>query len=495
MLSKQFCCFLTIILIVLSSISYALEYKSGLMFTLAATWIIGLLYSVKRIENRIVLLVFYITIFTFLMARLFIDDFASGYDSDYSENAQNVTSYSKLAEYFIYYSITLSLAFVFFGYTLCSKEKKLTKIDCSVRYNQYRQKVKIISKKISYALYVFTIITTLDMVMYIWSNGYISYYLQFKPSFPHVFYTLDAAFDFAFFIFLACLPEKKEAKTLIILYLLNACIALLSGQRNGFILPVLFIIMYCFLRNSISPNDLWIGKRGKILLIVSFPFLCALMFIVMLIRGNNATGNESILVYFIDFFYQLGGSVKVLGYTYDLQASIPDGQNYTFGPLIRWFDGNFVTQLLGMGHIYENASVEMALQDHSLGSFLTYNIDKYRYLHGGNLASSYIAELWINYGFIGVAIGSFIYGCILGSVLSFVRKNIWKCTIAFIMVYNIIYAPRASYLYFITECMSYSFIVLAIYIYFRTSKVQQYKTIATANENSNHSLSARSRRS
>ena len=492
MLSKQFCCVSTILLIFFSSICYMLEFKSGLMFALATTWLIGLLYSVKHIENRIVMLVFYITIFTFLMARLFIDDFASGYNSDYSVKAQSVTSYSKPAGYFIYYSITLSLAFVFLGYALCNRENKLTRIGRSVGYNHYRQRVKIISKRISYALYIFTIFTTLDMVMYIWANGYISYYLQFKPSLPHVFYTLDAAFGFAFFIFLACLPDKKEAKLLILLYLLRACLALLSGQRNGFILPVLFIIMYCFLRNSLSPNDLWIGKRGKILLLFSFPFLCALMFVVMLIRADNATGNESILVYFIDFFYSLGGSVNVLGYAYDLQASIPDGQNYTFGPLIRWFDSNYITELLGIGHKYENASVEMALNGHNLGSFLTYKINEYRYLHGGNLASSYIAELWLDYGFSGVAIGSFIYGCILGSILSFAKKNVWKCTIAFIMVYNIIYAPRASYLYFITECISYSFIVLVIYIFLRTRRVQQI--IITTDENSDNSLSSWSRR-
>lgn len=115
MFSKQFSLASTMALFIFSSICYMTEFKVGLMSSLAAVWIIGLLYSVKRIENRIVLLAFYLTIFTFLMARLFIDDFASGYDSDYSEEAQSVTHYSQLAGYFIYYSITLSLVFVFWG--------------------------------------------------------------------------------------------------------------------------------------------------------------------------------------------------------------------------------------------------------------------------------------------------------------------------------------------------------------------------------------------
>lgn len=471
MFSKNVSVLLTVLLFLISTVSYLVEDKLGLMVSLAAVWIVGLSYSLKRLEKRIVLFAFYITIFTFLMARLFIDDFASGYKSDYTEEAQSVLHYSHLAGYFIYYVITLSLVFVFLGYVVCNKGKRANEIECSIGRSAYSQAVKVISKRLSYVLYIFTVFTTLEMVFYIWANGYMAFYLSFEPSLPHIFYTFDAAFGFAFFLFLACMPEKKEATPLIVLYLLRACIALMSGQRNGFILPVLFIIIYFYLRNSITPNNQWIGRRGQMLLIVTFPFLCASMFIIMLIRGDNNLGNEGLITYFIDFFYQLGGSVKVLGYSYDLQACVPDGQNYVFGPLIRWVDSNFVSQLLGLGHHYENASVDMALHGHSLGSFLTYNVDQYRYLHGGNLASSYIAELWLNYGFVGVAIGSLIYGRIMASVLFFARKNIWKATIAFIMMYNIIYAPRASYLYFVTECMSYSFIAIVIYVYFRTRNI------------------------
>lgn len=472
MYSKQVPIVLTILLLIISTITYYSEYKYGLMASLAAVWVIGLSYSIKRLEKRIVLLAFYVTIFSFLMARLFIDDFVSGYKSDYSEEARSVVHYSYSAGLFIYYAITLSLSFVFLGYIAYDKSE-IIGIRNSMANSAYVEKVKAISKRLSYAFYIFTVLTALEMVFYIWQNSYIAFYLTFEPSLPHVVYTLDAAFGFAFFLFLACMPNKKEAKPLIYLYLLRACIALLTGQRNSFVLPVLFIIIYFFIRNTLSPNDLWIEKRGKLLLVIFFPLFCVSMFVIMLIRGGNSSENESLIIYFVDFFYQLGTSVKVLGYSYDLQAIIPDGQNYTFGPLIRWFDGNVIAQLLGFGHHYENASVDMALHGHSLGSFLTYNVDKYRYLHGGNLASSYIAELWLDYGFIGVAVGSFIYGRIMARVMSFSKKNVWKTTVTFIMIYNIIYAPRASYMYFISECLSYSFIAIYVYIYIRTSHLSR----------------------
>lgn len=458
---------------IVSIVSFIIEFKAGLMSSLAIVWLWGLAYTLKRLNDRVVLFAFHLTIFTFLMARLFIDDFASGYTSDYTEGAQAVSRYSGSAEYFIYFVLTLSLYFVQVGYLIVNNENGLEGYVNHSYSLAYIERVKTISKRLSYLLYIFTVLTTLEMIMYIWSNGYLAFYLSFDRSLPYFFYTLDAAFGFAFFLFLACMPEKKEAKPLIILYVLRACLALLSGQRNGFILPVLFIVIYMFLRNSMTPNDLWLGRKGKIVLLASFPFLCASMFIIMLIRGDNVGDNEGIFTYFLDFFYQLGGSVKVLGYSYDIQGYIPDGQTYTFGALVRWFDGNFVTQLLGFGHKYENASIEMAMKGHNLGSFLTYNTDEYRYLNGGNLASSYIAELWLDYGYIGVAVGSLVYGRIMASVLTFAKNNLWKATIAFIMMYNIIYAPRASYIFFVTECMSYSFIVMVIYIYFRTRNLQK----------------------
>lgn len=457
---------------IISIMSFVLEFKAGLMFSLAAVWLWGLSYTLKRLNDRVVLFAFHLTIFTFLMARLFIDDFASGYTSDYTENAQTVAHYSRSAEYFIYFVLTLSLYFVQIGYLFRNKEGAI-EVSMNKSYSRvYIDKVKVISKRLSYLLYVFTIFTTLEMIMYIWSNGYLAYYLSFNHSLPHAFYTLDAAFGFAFFLFLACMPEKKEAKPLIYLYLLRACLALLSGQRSSFILPALFIVIYLFLRSSMTPEDPWIGRKGKIALLASFPFVCASMFVVMLIRGDNAGGNEGLFTYFLDFFYQQGGSVKILGLSYDMQGNIPDGQLYSLGPLIRWFDGNFVTQLLGLGHRYEEVTVEMAMKGHNLGSFLTYNSDEYKYLNGGNYASSYIAELWLDFGYVGVVVGSIIYGRIMADVLTFAKNNLWKATIAFIMMYNIIYAPRACYIYFITECMSYSFIVIVIYINFNTRNLQ-----------------------
>ena len=161
MFSKNVSVLLTVLLFLISTVSYLMEDKLGLMVSLAAVWIVGLSYSLKRLEERIVLFAFYITIFTFLMARLFIDDFASGYKSDYTEEAQSVLHYSHLAGYFIYYVITLSLVFVFLGYVVCNKEKRSNGIECSIGRSAYSQAVKVISKRLSYVLYIFTVFTTL----------------------------------------------------------------------------------------------------------------------------------------------------------------------------------------------------------------------------------------------------------------------------------------------------------------------------------------------
>ena len=62
MFSKNVSVLLTVLLFLISTVSYLVEDKLGLMVSLAAVWIVGLSYSLKRLEERIVLFAFYITI-------------------------------------------------------------------------------------------------------------------------------------------------------------------------------------------------------------------------------------------------------------------------------------------------------------------------------------------------------------------------------------------------------------------------------------------------
>jgi hypothetical protein len=51
--------------------------------------------------------------------------------------------------------------------------------------------------------------------------------------------------DFAFFIFIATLPSKKELKGPVVLFLLSSCITFFSGSRGGIVNSILFTNEEC----------------------------------------------------------------------------------------------------------------------------------------------------------------------------------------------------------------------------------------------------------
>ena len=469
-MSKSFYYRISVVTLLLASVFYVIQVKVGLVVVLMLYWLYCLLYSLKKIDARISFFSFLITFFTFLLSRLFIDTLLPDFSSDYTVNVSNKLPYSLNAEPFVFYVLIVSLVGLSLGFL--KNSDKLSSVTC-IENPLYINKIRLLSRRLSYLFFIFTLVVTIEKIRYIWSNGYVDFYLNYKEGLPHIFYTLAAAYKFAFFIFLSTLPSKKESKLLIFLYLFEACVSLLTGQRGSFVTPLLFIIIYLFFRNSLSPEDPWISKKGKLAITISLPLFCAAMFLVMLIRADNEIGNDSVMTLFLNFFYQLGGSEKIIGYAYDYQSSVPNGQWYSLGPIIRFFHGNPISLLLG-GEAISSQSVEMAIHGHELGSFLTYKTDEYRYLSGGNIASSYVAELWLDFGFIGVFIGSFIYGKILGSIVTLSSNNIWKTTIGFIMINRILTAPRSNFMLFVTDCLSFSFLIMIIYILFECNGLPRH---------------------
>lgn len=453
----------------LGTLAYWAQMKEFLFAILVVLWAYSLFFSLKDIDKKIALCSFLVTFFSFLLGRIFIDTLFPGFESDYTMEVDNRDSYNKGATYFVLYSLILSLIGLSIGYL--SKKKSI--ISNKIENPLYLTRIRTISKRLTIFFFLFVLLVTYEKIKYIWDNGYLNYYLNFKESFPHIFYTLSVSYKFSFFIFLATFPSKREAKPLILLFLIEAGIQLLSGQRGAFITPVFFIIIYYFVRNSLLPQDPWIGKKGKITLVVTIPVLCAFMFLVMLLRGGDETGKFDLLTLFVNFFYQLGGSEVIIGYAYDFKPIVPEDQWYSLGPLIRFLQYNPIAHIFGVEPI-EFQSIEMATKGHELGSFITYRIDPSRYLMGGNVASSYVAELWLDFGFIGILIGNFIYGRILASISFLSKPNIWKTTILFIMLYRILSAPRASFAFFVTDCLSFSFVIMILYMLGRCKGIPHY---------------------
>ena len=92
-------------------------------------------------------------------------------------------------------------------------------------------------------------------------------------------------------------------------------------------------------------------------------------------------------------------------------------------------------------------SVDFAIKGNSLSNALSYKV-LWSYLSGSGVGTCYIAELFHDFGYIGVAIGSIIYGYVMqkiNRIWNSCHNNIWIVAVGFAMVEAFIKAPRWNY--------------------------------------------------
>lgn len=442
-------------------ILYAFIPQSHL-YILMVAWIYELIFALRNLNRNAPLLAFIVALFTFLMTRLVIPLF---YTNAYIEASWDNTIAFNISTYdFIYTSIFVALISVHVGY--CCTQMVNTNLSFAIDYN--KKEIKSV-REMSRKLYNFTLffagLEVLEKAVFVWSHSYLEYYLNFSQSLPGIVYKLSTVYELVFYIFLATMPSKREAKPILISYLVFNTLTLLIGGRSSFILACMFLIIYFYLRNDLSPNDLWISKKNQRRLIFVIPGICMLMFLVMIIRGGTTDYDTSILGLFFDFFFSQGSSMQVLGLTYEGRNSLPPDQIYSLGPLINVVNDNFIFHLMGIGHHFKSQTVEIALHGHSLGNYLTYTYQTDRFFKGGGLGSSYIAEAWADFGYFGIVIWSFIYGFILAKVRTLCTKNIWITALAFMMMMSIIFAPRANAISFVSNLFSPTYLLVIIFLY------------------------------
>lgn len=432
------------------------------MSLLFGAWLVIMTYCLIDIEKRLTLFAFVLAIFTFLLSRLIIPLF---YTNAYIESAiDNSMEFSDAAYDFIYNALIIALITSYVGFKSVSRNS-LFQINQSYYQSRTNNRIRKITKYLVYFTYTFCVINVLGKVYFVAQNGYEALFLEYVNILPPFLIKFVNIYTLVFYLFLATLPSKAEAKWPIILFIALGVVSLLTGQRGGFILNCILIVVYMFLRNQMTPNDLWIGRRGKTALIISVPLLCAFMFIIMLVRGGNAANSYDTSSLVIDFFFQQGTSLQVVGLTYDAQSVIPSGKFYTFGTIIDNFNDNFIFNLLGIAKSYRAQTPEFAINGHSLANYLTYTFETQRFLNGGGMGSSYVAEVWNDFGYLGLGLWSFMYGCILGKFYKWARMNYWFFGISFYMLMGIVFSPRAGAIDFIADILSPTNLLVMFIIY------------------------------
>lgn len=420
-------------------------------------WVNNILYCLDNISDRIVMFFFCISFFTFLLGKYFFD-MLSGVQW-WASFPEDVTAHTLL-------SIYISLLFIFIGSFLFEFLIKVTRNTYNTKVakagfsdnTDLKNSIRKISRLMFYITFLFALLVAMEKAIYVQSNGYIALYSDFSSRMPFVIRKIAETNSIFLFIYLSTFPKKTESKTILFLYLIYLCLSLLSGVRGTFVSGLFVLMIYAIYRDKHYKGiDVkWVGRKEKVFITFVTPFLIAFLSIYNFIRSKIPVSEFNFFEEIVNFFKTQGGSVDVISLGKLYENLLPStNQSYTFGPLITYFSrGTFARLFTNLSPLKGN-TVEMALYGNNFGATITYLVMPKYYLSGVGLGTQYIAEVYADFGYIGVMLFNFVLGCLLSWIPCVLFKRWWTFVLGMSLCFNfIISMPRGSATTFIGAFLS-----------------------------------------
>ncbi len=424
-----------------------------LMILTVEVFVVLCFVCLKDINSNIFFFCFLLSFFVFLMSGDIVSElFGEYYYIRFGKDAVN----------HCWITLLICLGFLYLGYK-CKRNK-----DVSVQIvTEKNLKIKYSAKVIYYITYFVLIFNTIDKIIFVARNGYVAYYSSYNPWLPSIIAELGDFSPIALCVFLATFPTKKECKMPLISFCIYAVMTILIGSRSGLIYNIVFILGYMLFRNRHDKDsNIWISKHMVVFLCCLIPFLLVFLFVYGYIRLGQNVVYESFFGSIVDFFVNIGSSSTVIKYGYLYDDAIENFKFYSLGDTLNYFRYGRLFNLFSLDNIPSTHSAEFALEGHSFDAFISYQFMQAQYLKGEGAGSSFVATLFADFGYLGVAIGSFIYGVVFKS-LSNLRENKWLSNaIKLYFFFSLIAAPRSSYDGFIAGIVNINFWLLIGTIYF-----------------------------
>ena len=410
-----------------------------LLLTLVMLIVSSTLYCFNNIKYYIIHLIFYITIFLFLVSRPTIDYFKYGLINTYQEDVYR----------FSFLAVIVSIIGITIGGLLVSKrENKLKEEIKALKNKRFIDSVRKVSLSVFLFSYPFYLVRIIERLMYRLNVSYYEYYADFKSELPYFTYTLSTFVVYAMCIYLATKPNKRHSTIVLGLFVTANVFNLLIGTRNPFVLSLIFSFVYFFVRNQ-TEKGVWIGVKEKSMLYIGTPIMMLFMGFLNYARDGQGIGNMSIAELLVDFIYKQGTSFGVLarGYLYGSNLPIKEFRNYTFSPIIEYITrGNLGILFGGTPFTSDNNSLELALESDRYAHNISYIVLKQDYLAGHGIGGSYIMEMYTDYGMLGL----FLLSILMGIGFIFMIKSAYKSGvllfgITLLILNNLFFMPRGGF--------------------------------------------------
>ncbi|MEC1747888.1 O-antigen polysaccharide polymerase Wzy family protein [Schinkia azotoformans] len=444
------------ILIITLATSADLTYMLALM-----VWINMMIYAYKDLEHRSMLFAYGIAFFVFLMGRDLLQQVFKYKEVDYAADVQTHA----------YLSILLALLSLWTGYYLLSKKRRYKNVVKDIvvnhKYLKYIQQLSLVTFCISW---IFAVASKIIVARFISANSYFDYYTDYSEFLRGniILYSMskiEILMPVALSIFMATLPTKKQFKIPMVLYGIYTIVSLGSGQRSTFMLGLLWIFVYLVFRSGLNKEEGWFDRKLLLYGVLAAPVLAIFGSIYSIWREGGDLQNINYMSSFFDFFYDQGVTINAIKNAYIYADSIPHDNLYT----LEFLQSGLLARILGITVYYGN-TVEHALYGGSFTHALAYAVLGNLYLSGRGTGSSYIAELFFDFGYVGIVLGNFLYSYIILNITRIAKKSPFLLSICFTMVTQLLWAPRGSFSGMIT-ILFYPTTVLTYILIFGVSKL------------------------
>lgn len=457
---------------------FSLIIKADLWFmTVLILWLSCFLLSIKAFSKNIFTTFFLITFYVFLLGA-YVNYQYFGY-------RRHVILFSTIGPH-IYISLILALLGIMAGIyiSLNGLKKYVPKFNFSFKNNIFtsntvtKEKAELIGKWGMYiSLFPFLIIQIIKLYFTI-VNGYTYIYLKdVSQHVPYIIRLVGLTYPLFFYLFLASKPDKKQIYIPVAIFGITSLLSLFTGARTNFVMNFILVFIYLCFRHFDNDKTIWINKKMILFLLILLPIALILLNFYDYIRFGQTIRLRGMFDSIMDIFNKQGISISVIGYGKQKQYLIPN-KLYTIGGIVSFLKYNPISNFLFHFPNYPSHTALKALNGDQFAHIISYLAIPLNYQSGRGLGSSFIAESYHDFGYIGIFIISFVYGKLLAFMNKFNSLSVIKRMFVLLMLESVLMAPRASSDGFITAFLKIEVLLMLLIIYlisFYWNKIIQLK--------------------
>lgn len=320
------------------------------------------------------------------------------------------------------------------GWAALSKERKLDYI-------------RWVALVLFLVCFVGAVATGFIKLSYMQGKNYEEYYTIVSSDYvPWALDLLNVMFPYMLCAYLATLPKRTPSTICLIMYVATTLPMLMIGSRADFVMACLFSLLYYVLRNITDKQEKWIGKKELAFAAIAAPMGIFVMGMWDYLRSDSVSEANGFVSQILDALYKQGVSFTVLGHGFDVNTQIQQlgFKFFSMGLFISNITQGFIGQtFLGCEALPGTNSAELALWGNEYAHTMSYYAH-WNYLGGEGYGSSYLLELFADFGYGGIIVGSLLLGVALVALSRSIGKHWFWGTVALISSIMIVHMPRGN---------------------------------------------------